>query len=156
MLKKTQVPEIHIFQNIKSDWGQLGPRVCKSARNMYKNLAKLSKICPTLRGCNLLNIYQKCSQKTHRYLGYISFRKSSQIWTNLAHKPINWPETCMKIWWKLPQFYLLIPSYFMYKPSCFVYIYLGVVVVVVGVVWCPRPPPQPPQSLTMKMFKVLK
>ena len=51
-----------------------------------------------LRGCNSLNNYQKCSKRNHRYLRYISFRKWSQIWANLAHRPVNYPKTCMKIW----------------------------------------------------------
>ena len=64
---------------------------------MYENLAKLSKTCLTLRGCNLLNIYQKCSKKnSHRYLRYISFRKSSHIWASFAHGPINWPKNVWK------------------------------------------------------------
>ena len=148
---------------------------------MYKNSAKLSKTCLTLRGCNLLNIYWNAPQNhssggsrgatgmcplwvqilsfwhtnfskhsrlgswhppmrlvlplweildllLHRYLRYISFRKSGQIWAKLAHRPINQPKMCMKIRQKLPPFYLSIPSipsYFLYKPSCFVYIYLG-------------------------------
>ena len=62
--KKPQVPEIHIFQKIKSDLGQLGPWACKLAQNMYKNSAKLSKTCLKLRCCYSLNIYWKCSKKT--------------------------------------------------------------------------------------------
>ena len=55
--------EVHIFQKINSDLGQLGPWAHKSAQNMNENLAKLSKTCLTLRGCYSLNIYQKCSKK---------------------------------------------------------------------------------------------
>ena len=152
--KKPQVPEIHIFQKMKSDLGQLGPWACKSPWNMYENLLKLSNICLTLRGCNSLNIHENAPKNPHRYLSYISSRKSSHIWASFAHGPINWPKTCTKIWQKLPPFYLSIPSYFLYKPSCFVYIYLGVVVVVVeGVVWCPKPPPHHPKVWQWKCSK---
>ena len=39
--KKPQVPEIHIFQKIKSDLGRVGPWTYKLAQNVYKNSAKL-------------------------------------------------------------------------------------------------------------------
>ena len=45
--KKTpQVPEIHIFQKIKSYLGQLGPWAHKLAQNMYKDSAKNATILP--------------------------------------------------------------------------------------------------------------
>ena len=44
--KNPQVPEIHIFQKIKSDLGQLGSQARKLAWNMYKTSAKIATILP--------------------------------------------------------------------------------------------------------------
>ena len=89
------------FRKSSQIWAKLAHRLVNRPEMCMKIWQTPQKSCPTLRGCNSLDIYRKCSkrEKTHRYLRCISFRKSkSAFGPSWPTDPVNRTKTCMKIW----------------------------------------------------------